>query len=52
MLIELVELLDQHTALGSGEDEIRCKFAVGNNFSAKKCYMDSMEEDRWEDGVA
>ncbi|OVA07625.1 Reverse transcriptase zinc-binding domain [Macleaya cordata] len=31
--------------LGDGDDEISCKFAVGNNFSAKECYMGLLTED-------
>ncbi|OVA13225.1 hypothetical protein BVC80_757g48 [Macleaya cordata] len=43
-LIDLVQLLDQMSPLGEGEDKIKCKFAATNHFSAKECYLESARE--------
>ncbi|OVA12690.1 hypothetical protein BVC80_9017g46 [Macleaya cordata] len=42
MVIELVQVLDQAHPLSVGADEFRCKFAVGNRFSARECYIEAI----------
>ncbi|OUZ99144.1 Reverse transcriptase zinc-binding domain [Macleaya cordata] len=50
-LIQLVHMLDQVPPLNVEDDEIHCKFALANRFSAKECYNISMREvgDIWDE---